>query len=185
MQLYENVTSIQYVLMHHRRKLRFPVFEQLDMRLIDERYPESYFNTVISFGNTLVHLLSLSDIRRFLQASRKVLFPEGKLTIQILNYQHILDHQIKSLPLIDNEFVRFERSYEFTQESDLIDFNTKLTIKSTLQEIKNTVKLLAIRPEKLQELLIEAGFKNLEFFGSFNGEPLSETSLTLIVTGQK
>jgi glycine/sarcosine N-methyltransferase len=163
----------------------FPFFEQLDMRLIDERYPESYFNTVISFGNTLVHLLSLSDIRRFLQASRKVLFPEGKLTIQILNYQHILDHQIKSLQLIDNEFVRFERSYEFTQESDLIDFNTKLTIKSTLQEIKNTVKLLAIRPEKLQELLIEAGFKNLEFFGSFNGEPLSETSLTLIVTGQK
>jgi len=40
----------------------FPVFEQLDMRLIDQRYPEAYFNTIICFGNTLVHLLRDEDI---------------------------------------------------------------------------------------------------------------------------
>jgi 2-polyprenyl-3-methyl-5-hydroxy-6-metoxy-1,4-benzoquinol methylase len=45
----------------------FPVFEQLDMRLSDQRYPESYFNTVICFGNTLVHLLTDADTRKFIQ----------------------------------------------------------------------------------------------------------------------
>lgn len=163
----------------------FPVFEQLDMRLIDQRYPEAYFNTIICFGNTLVHLLRDEDILQFIQAAYQVLSPEGKLTIQILNYEYILDHKMQSLPIIDNEHIRFERSYRFTPNSDLIDFDTELTIKSTAQVIKNTVKLNPIRKNKLQELLAKAGFENIEFFGSFDCAPLQESSLPLIVTCQK
>ncbi len=160
----------------------FPVFEQLDMRLIDERFPEAYFDTVICFGNTLVHLLKDDDIQKFIQTAFKVLSPEGKLTIQILNYQYILDNQIKSLPLIDNEQISFERNYEFGDESGLIDFKTKLTVKSTGQVIKNSTKLYAIRQNKLQKLLEEAGFSSIEFFGSFNREPLISTSLPLVLS---
>lgn len=163
----------------------FPVFEQLDMRLIDQRYPEAYFNTIICFGNTLVHLLRDEDILQFIQAAYQVLSPEGKLTIQILNYQYILDHKIQSLPVINNEHIRFERSYRFTPNSNLIDFDTELTIKSTAQVIKNTVKLNPIRKNKLQELLAKAGFENIEFFGSFDCAPLQESCLPLIVTCQK
>jgi SAM-dependent methyltransferase len=163
----------------------FPVFEQLDMRIIDERYPESYFDTVICFGNTLVHLLNEDDIRKFIQAAYKVLSHEGKLTIQILNYQHILDHQINTLPLIENENIRFERNYRFTAGDELIDFDNRLTVKSTGQEISNTVKLFPIRQNKLLELLDEAGFINPEFFGGFHAESLTETSLPLVVICQK
>ena len=163
----------------------FPVFEQMDMRQIDERFPESYFDTVICFGNTLVHLLSDDDIRKFIQSAFKVLSPEGKLAIQILNYQHILENQIKSLPLIDNEHIRFERNYEFAHDSELIDFNTKLTVKTTGQEIINSTKLYAIRQNKLQEILEEVGFSSIEFFGNFNREPLTANSLPLVLTCQK
>jgi ubiquinone/menaquinone biosynthesis C-methylase UbiE len=163
----------------------FPVFEQLDMRQIDERFPEAYFDTVICFGNTLVHLLNDDDIRKFIQASYKVLSPEGKLTIQILNYQHILENQIKSLPLIENEHIQFERNYEFGDKSGLIDFNTKLTVKSTGQEIINSTKLYAIQQNKLQDLLEESGFSSIEFFGSFNREPLTANSLPLVLSCRK
>lgn len=163
----------------------FPVFKQLDMRTIDQHYPESFFNTVICFGNTLVHLLTDDEIRQFVQAAFKVLSPNGKLTIQILNYQNILENQIKSLPIIDNEHIKFERDYVFSEGSDLVDFNTKLTIKSNGQEIANSVKLYAIRKNKLQELLEQAGFIAVEFFGNFNSETLKENSLPLIVTCQK
>lgn len=163
----------------------FPVFEQLDMRLIDQRYPESYFNTIICFGNTLAHLLSDNEILSFANASFKVMAPEGKLTIQILNYKHILNKQIKSLPIIENEHVRFERNYEFTSDSDLIDFNTTLTIKPSGQEIKNTVKLYAFTQDKLLNILQEAGFVAFEFYGNFAGEPLATDSLPMIVTCQK
>lgn len=163
----------------------FPVFEHLDMRLIDERFPESYFDTIICFGNTLVHLLNDNDIRKFIQTAFKILSPEGKLTVQILNYNYILDNGIKSLPLIDNEHISFERNYEYGDESGLIDFNTKLTVKSTGQCIEHSVKLNPIRQNKLQELLEEAGFNSIEFFGSFRAEPLTPTCLPLIVTCRK
>ena len=163
----------------------FPVFEQLDMRLIDPHYQEAFFDTIICFGNTLVHLLNDDDIRQFLHGAYKVLAPEGKLTIQILNYQHILDNQIKLLPAIDNEYLSFDRRYEFGGNSGLIDFNTQLTVKLTGLVIKNTVKLYPITQEKLQQLLEEAGFSAFDFFGSFKAEPLTHTSLPLIVTCQK
>ncbi len=176
------IAIAQYV---KQEEAMFPVFEQLDMRLIDQRYPENYFDTVICFGNTLVHLLNDHDIRRFLQASFQVLSGEGKLALQILNYQYILDNRIQSLPLIDNDHIRFERSYQFTEGSDLIDFNTKLTVKSTGQEISNSVKLYAICRNRLQELLEEAGFEAIVFYGSFNLDPLTESSLPLILTCKK
>jgi len=163
----------------------FPVFEQQDMRSIDQHYPASFFDVVICFGNTLVHLLTDEDIRKFIRATWNVLSTEGKLTIQILNYQHIIDNKINRLPLIDNEQVKFERLMVFHESSALIDFNTKLTIKSTSQEIDNSVKLHAIRKNRLQELLEEGGFEGIEFFGNFKHEPLAENCLPLIVICQK
>ena len=163
----------------------FPIFEQLDMRLLDQHYPETFFDTVICFGNTLVHLLNEDDIRKFFQAVHRVLAKDGTFTIQILNYRHILEKQIKSLPPIDNEMVIFDRSYEFGENDDLIDFNTTLTIKASGQVIQNSVKLFAIPQEKLQQLLKETGFQGIEFFGSFASEPLQADSLTLIVSCKK
>lgn len=163
----------------------FPVFEQLDMRLLGEHYPETFFDTVVCFGNTMVHLLTDEDMRQFIHAAYKVLLKDGKLAIQLLNYQHIVDHQIKSLSPIDNEHIYFERHYEFEKGAETIDFNTRLTIKSTEEEIVNSVKLYAIPKNRLQELLEEAGFKEFAYFGSFDAEPLTESSLPLIITCQK
>lgn len=163
----------------------FPVFEQLDMRVLDQRYPESFFDTIICFGNTLVHLLTDEDIVQFLKAAHKTLATDGTLTIQILNYDFILDQKIKSLPVIENEHIQFERNYEFNTPDRLIEFKTILTIKSTNQVINNSVQLNPVRKSKLQELLEKAGFGSLEFLGNFGREPLSDKSLPLIVTCKK
>jgi glycine/sarcosine N-methyltransferase len=163
----------------------FPVFQQLDMRLIGDHFPKSFFDTVICFGNTLVHLLTEDDIRKFIHGAYEVLSHQGKFTIQILNYEYILDQKIKSLPLIDNESIRFERSYDFPEDSDLIDFKTILTVKESGQEIENSVKLYPIGKIELQKILEETGFDSFEFHGSFNREALTESSLSLIVTCQK
>ena len=180
-----DVQMVQIAKQTKAEEAMFPVFEQMDMRQIDERFPESYFDTVICFGNTLVHLLNDDDIRKFIRSAFKVLLSEGKLAIQILNYQYIFENQIKSLPSIDNEYIRFERKYEFESDSELIDFNTKLIIKSTGQEIINSAKLYAIRQSKLQNILEEAGFSAIQFFGNFNREPLTASSLPLVLTCQK
>lgn len=163
----------------------FPLFEQMDMRKINEHYPKAFFDTIICFGNTVVHLLSDEDINQFLDAVYRSLAPDGNFTLQLLNYNHILLNNIKSLPLIDNEHITFERNYEFTEASKLIDFNIWLIVKSMGQVIENSVKLNALRQEKLRRLLKAAGFKNIKYFGSFEGDPFQPNSLPLILTCNK
>lgn len=163
----------------------FPVFEQGDMRNLAEHFPESFFDVVLCFGNTLVHLLTEHEILGFLGDACKILAPGGKLSVQILNYAYILENNITSLPVIDNQHVRFERSYNFRKNSELIDFQTCLTIKETGQEIVNSVELFALRKEKFQELLHQSGFEITTLCGNFNGSPFSETGLPLIVTCRK
>jgi hypothetical protein len=87
--------------------------------------------------------------------------------------------------LIDNEEVRFDRFYEFTEGSALINFKTKLTVKSTGLEMENSAQLFAIRKSELQEYLENAGFGQIEFYGNFKADPLTTNSLPLIVTATK
>lgn len=163
----------------------FPLFEQIDMLKIDQHYPKAFFDTIVCFGNTVAHLLNDEDIQQFMAAVFKTLAPGGTFTLQLLNYNHILKNDLKSLPLIDNEHVTFERKYEYSEASTLIDFNTRLTVKSTGQVIENSVKLNPLRQEKLRRLLKAAGFKDMKYFTNFEGEPFQSSSLPLIITCTK
>lgn len=163
----------------------FPVFEQLDMREIDSHYPANSFNQVVCIGNTLVHLHSEADILKFLKAAHAVLRENGKITIQILNYNYILSEKISSLPLIDNEHIRFERFYEFPSNQKMINFKTLLTEKANGTTVSNYIQLNPIRKNELEELLLKAGFRNISFYGSFKTEDLQKNSIPLIVVAEK
>jgi hypothetical protein len=70
------------------------------------------------------------------------------------------------------------RHYNCLEKSELIDFNTKLNIKSSGQETTNSVKLYPINLNKHQNLLLDAGFKDCVVFGSFKRETLNEIEST-------
>lgn len=162
----------------------FPIFEQLDMKEIDRHYQVKSFSHVACFGNTLVHLQSEADVYTFLKAAHTILRENGKIMIQILNYDYILSEKIQSLPLIDNEHIRFERNYEFPVNPKLINFKTILTEKTTEKTVSNTVQLNPLRKNDLEKLLQRAGFRNFKFFGSFKAEELQYNSIPLIVVAQ-
>lgn len=163
----------------------FPVITQLDMRRMGKHYLPHHFDAVFCFGNTLVHLLNDADILSFLRGAFNILRNEGKLLIQILNYDFILSENIKRLPLIDNNFIRFDRNYSYPFESGLIDFNTRLTIKQSGAQIENTVPLNPLRKNHLEQLLSDVGFGNISFYGGFDAGALQPTSLPLIAVAGK
>jgi 2-polyprenyl-3-methyl-5-hydroxy-6-metoxy-1,4-benzoquinol methylase len=162
-------------------KHRYPevVFYQMNMLDIDQ-LNETY-DGIICFGNTLVHI-NHHDIQTFLEKAYDRLNKNGKILIQILNYEYILDHEIKKLPLIDNEIIRFERSYE---HGDAFLFNTKLTIKIDNSIIENSVELTPITQKALLTALENVGFKNATVYGNFSEAPITPTSLPLIVKAEK
>jgi len=157
-------------------------FKQLSMLELDTAIDESSVDGIVCFGNTLVHLNTFEEIASFLKQSKVVLKPNGKLLLQIVNYDRILSKNINQLPKIDNDEILFERNYCYHKSTHKIDFNTKLIVKSSKEIIENSIKLLPILKNNLALLLNNAGFKNCNYYGNFNKEPYTINSPALIVS---
>ena len=152
---------------------------------INEKFEENSFDRVVSFGNTLVHLDSREEVEEFFQKVYKTLKFNGFFIVQIINYNRIIEKNIKNLPTIDNEKVKFVRDYEYDKSIGKVDFITELTIKEANLNIKNNIKLLALTKIEIQKFLGEIGFRNIEFYGDFEGRELSDNSEAVIFVAQK
>jgi glycine/sarcosine N-methyltransferase len=158
-----------------------PVFHTEDMAKIAKRFDAGRFDGILCFGNTLVHLNSLARIKDFLEQARTLLTPKGKLLLQIINYDRILDNQLSGLPSIENDRIRFVRNYNYSRETGLINFETQLTDKQSGLLINNTVELYPLRKHDLENILGQAGFSGLNFFGSFKRDIYTADSIPLVV----
>jgi glycine/sarcosine N-methyltransferase len=156
-------------------------FQQISMLKLDTFFDKNAVDGIICFGNTLVHLNSLDEIADFLQQSKAVLKSNGKLLLQIVNYDKILKKNIKQLPLIENDEIIFERNYCYRISENKIDFNTRLTVKSTQQIIENRIELLPLLKKELALLLNKSGFDNCNYYGNFKSELYTINSPALIV----
>lgn len=156
-------------------------FQQISMLELDTFIDKNSIGSIVCFGNTLVHLNSLDEIADFLKQSKAVLKSNGKLLLQIVNYDRIIEKNIQQLPLIENDEILFERNYNYRKSENKIDFNTRLTVKSTQQIIENSIELLPLLKEELTLLLNKAGFNNCSYYGNFNQESYSVDSPALIV----
>lgn len=156
-------------------------FFTLDMLHLEAHFGVYAFDGVLCFGNTLVHLESKKQILNFLSQCKAVLNNKGKLLLQIINYDRILDQNIDHLPTIDNDTISFVRRYTFNKKTNLIEFNTTLTIKKTNKTVENNISLSPIRKAELEELMVEVGFTEFNYFGNFKGDPFTENSIPLIV----
>lgn len=179
-----HVTGIDYdVKMLHkaRKKTHKPVsFVGMDMKRITGHFSIPFFDIVLCFGNTLVHLTSLSEIESFCKQIKMILRDNGTFLFQILNYDHILDHNIKSLPLIENDTIAFERYYEYNSKDNLMKFRTILTIKETGKRIENEIFLYPLRKHELDEALKKACFTDISYYADFDKSKLKADSLPLV-----
>ncbi|HLV08958.1 MAG TPA: class I SAM-dependent methyltransferase [Halanaerobiales bacterium] len=144
------------------------------------------FDLIFCIGNSLVHLADEEEIFTFLQDCRNCLKSGGKLLIQIVNYDRILDGGVKSLPTIVNDEVDlvFERYYEYLPDKHKIDFKTILKVDN--REMENHVLLHPIQSKKLLSLLEEVGFLSLKTYGNFNKDEFDPLlSFPLVVTAGK
>ena len=157
----------------------------MNMLEVNEIFEENSFDRVVSFGNTLVHLDSREEVEEFFQKVYKTLKFNGFFIVQIINYNRIIEKNIKNLPTIDNEKVKFVRDYEYDKSIGKVDFITELTIKEANLNIKNNIKLLALTKIEIQKFLGEIGFRNIEFYGDFEGRELSDNSEAVIFVAQK
>lgn len=159
----------------------FVVASMLNLDLVSD----GDLRRIFIIGNSLVHLKSLDEIRTFLMLCYELLMSGGDLIVQIINYDKILDNDIKSLPTIEvpEKGVTFSRNYFYDLTSHSIEFASKLTVNGEVQE--SSVYLFPLRKDELIEELKNAGFKDIETFKNFKGEPYEKEAMPLIVKAIK
>lgn len=158
-------------------------FDQGDLTNFAANYNDVVFNVVCCFGNTLVHLSSLSDIEKFVSSAQSKIRPGGKLLIQIVNYDRVLKERVDVLPTISSKNYTFERFYSFNA-SRMIDFSTTLTRIDSGERYEQTVQLLPLKKDELYKLLVPY-FTSIRFWGSFKREEWSSNSFHTIVEAVK
>ncbi|RPJ08781.1 MAG: class I SAM-dependent methyltransferase [Spirochaetaceae bacterium] len=161
--------------------MRFtPEFLVADMMNISKQFAHESFDRILCMGNTLVHLPDQIAIADFFAQSRALLAADGKLLVQILNYDRILDHGIMSLPAIETKNMVFTREYHMRTDNRL-DFCTNLTGRETRKTVTNVVPLLPLTKAEVDELLLAAGYKTRNYFGSFTRTLFSQESFVLVI----
>lgn len=157
------------------------VFKEGNMLNLKRDFQENEFDAVICFGNTLVHLNSLDEVLQMLEGVRYVLKPGGNLFLQILNYDHILESRLDTLPLIETDNILFVRNYAFDNDDEHIRFITELQVKKEGLQIQNETKLLALKSSQLSNVLAQSGFSGINFYSNFKREPFGGKYLPLVV----
>lgn len=148
-----------------------------------DRLNEQQYSSIICVGNSLVHLQSLAEVEKAIVQMQNLLEPNGKLIIQIVNYDRILKEGITELPFIqrEKEDVSFRRTY--TYEDNKIIFKGELTVGS--ETLVNEVSLLPLCSQDLLDIISAAGFMNIQAYGTFNSDPFHINSPAFIVEATK
>ncbi len=160
--------------------LRFKVGDLVD-ELHD--FEENKYDSILCFGNTLVHLIREERIEQFIKQSTQLLKTGGKLLIQIINYDRVLKERVESLPTINTDNYEFIRKYHH-QPDGLIDFETVLSAKFTCEQTVNSVLLLPLKKQELKDMLTPY-FREVLFYGDFKKSPLKGDSFHLVVEAVK
>jgi glycine/sarcosine N-methyltransferase len=152
-----------------------------------DEIPKTFYNEfdlVVSLGNTLANI-PLDKINKSVAKFYKMTKIDGKVLIQILNYEKILKEKerIVNITKKDNEY--FIRFYDFGKKD--LTFNIlKFNVDQTSQKELISTKIFPYTSQKLKRVFKEAGFKKIELFGGLYKKPFdAKTSNDLVLFAQK
>jgi len=158
-----------------------PEFYVLDMHSLADNLAGMFFDVITCLGNTLVHVEGPETIGDILKQFSRMLPKKGSIVLQVLNYDKILGENITELPPIEAEGITFERFYERSEDDQYIRFKTKLNTPDTPEPIHQETSVYPVRRAQLEQLLSEHGFREQQWYSSFQGEEAGKDSLSLIV----
>ncbi len=136
---------------------------------------------ICCIGNTLPHLHHDDEIISFLSSCKLALTGGSPLILQIVNYDKVLENGVKELPNIETKNYSFRRTYSKVRSDGLIDFSMVLKTHESGKKSKATIQLNPITKNKLDFYLKTAGFKGINYYGTYARDNWTPESDALIV----
>jgi 2-polyprenyl-3-methyl-5-hydroxy-6-metoxy-1,4-benzoquinol methylase len=137
------------------------------------------FDAVLCMGNTLAHLRAADELRKTLKAFATLLNPGSFLVLQVLNYDRIV--KLGPLPQIVRETPvgTFIRTYE--TRDDRIRLTIEHRRPGHTRARRQSLDLRPVYHTELLTLLEQAGYGEIELFGSIEMEPFDPAASNDIV----
>jgi len=142
---------------------------------------------LLCLGNSLVHVTP-EQAGRFLADAVRVISPQGRMLLQILNYERLLCDGVEELAPIKSSdgSVELRRRYKWEDRRKVL-FRTTLSV-STVEGPRvacNEIPLYPIYPEELNEMIEAAGFEDIRFFGDFSRSVFCADSEAVVCLARK
>jgi len=142
------------------------------------------FDLVVTLGNTFANI-PISKIEKSVGRLFKLLKKDGRVLIQILNYEKILREKERIVNITKRDGEYFIRFYDFGKKDltfNILRFNADQTTKKELI----STKIFPYTSKELKSIFKRTGFKSIELFGSLDKKPFdSIISNDLILFAKK
>ncbi|MBE0687681.1 MAG: class I SAM-dependent methyltransferase [Anaerolineaceae bacterium] len=157
-----------------------------------QSFGQNQFDLLLCLGNSLPHLTSEQELMASLQDFASTLHPGGMLFIQNRNFDVAMQRQERWMEpqtyQSDGHEWIFQRFYDFLPDG-LIRFNIVTLQRKADSDWHSAVNSTLLRPQissELEHQLVQVGFKDIQAYGSMQGEPFaSDSSGNLIITAIK
>ncbi|MFH0988422.1 MAG: class I SAM-dependent methyltransferase [bacterium] len=134
------------------------------------------FDAVFILGNTLPHLHPAQELVEVLHSLRNLIKPGGMVMIQNLNYDRILKER-KAIQAIKQQGEKtFKRSYKYRGDSILFKVSIHDKLHDVPRESESTLTLYPLLERDLRNVLDQAGFCEIESYGSIAFEAYEQYS---------
>jgi SAM-dependent methyltransferase len=141
---------------------------------------------VLCLGNTLAHLPGRAEARQAVRRMAEALSPRGRLVVQTVNFDRVLDGRSAPFPVIERTLpgggrVSFFREYDRGGLPGHVLFKTRLVTPAGEQ--RAAWPLVPLRRGELVRYCAAAGLHGLLEYGDYDRAPFSPDSPALILVG--
>jgi len=147
---------------------------------------ERSFDIIFCLGNSLPHVNEKRQLKNVMKQFYQLLNPEGRVLLQTLNYDKIIDNKERIIQISKHKRVEYIRFYDFYPKK--IQFNI-LQIDWERNPPSHSLLSTPIYPctkSELQQAFQSAGFNSIQYYGDLKLAKFSKArSRNLIVLAQK
>ncbi len=127
---------------------------------------DNKYSFICSLGNTVVNVKP-DNLRKVFVRMKDLLKSNGKIFIQILNYDLLLSKRERIISINQSVIKQFIRFYDF-QDDNLIFNILQFSRDDSKDHNLISTKLYPHKFETIKEVIKEVGFRKSKFYGNFN-----------------
>ena len=158
-------------------------------------HKEAPFALVSCLGNTLAHLSSHDEVRRFVAGLPTAVYPQGAVVLQFVDVSALAVGTSRRLPELVAEGVSMSREYH-RESPETIRFDGTLTVEGAAggvgvtsgpgesQHHRTSQQLLVLETSEIVSMLQAAGLAVEAVTAGFSGEPLEPESWVRVITAR-